>query len=148
MSKFADKFAVPLISGFCGGIIAFMLIGGFHIPGGAKLAIVAVIAAATVYYSYKVQRYVKSAGTACIGAFILFNGIGKYVGGYPQIMSVQSEGGAEDQAIEALNNEVGALALFYLGGTIAFTVLGTWFQLTYVIKKEEDKDDFMNQEDA
>jgi hypothetical protein len=144
MSRFANKFAVPLISGWCGGIISFMLIGGMKMPGPAKLLIIALVAGATVYYSYKVQRFVKSAGTAMIGAFILFNGIGNYVGGYPSIMSTQSEGGAEDAAIEKLNSKDGAMALFYLGGTVAFTALGTWFQLTYVEKKVEDKDDFMN----
>lgn len=148
MSRFADKFAVPLISGWCGGIVSFMLIGGIKMPGAAKLVIIAMVAGATVYYSYKVQRFVKSAGTAMIGAFILFNGIGKYVGGYPSIMSAQSEGEAEDAAIEKLNSNAGAMALFYLGGTVAFTILGTWFQLTYIQKVKEDEDDFMNKEDA
>lgn len=148
MARFADKFAVPLISGWCGGIIAFMLFGGFKIPGTVKLIIIALVSGATVYYSYKVQRFVKSAGTAMIGAFILFNGIGKYVGGYPSLVSGQSESGAEDAALEKLNSEAGAMALFYLGGTVAFTVLGTWFQLTYVQKKAEEEDDFMNSKES
>ena len=148
LAKFADKYAVPLISGYVGGVIAFMLIGGVKIPAAAKLATIVVVAATTVYYSYKVQRFVKSAGTACIGAFILFNGIGKYVGGYPAIMGVQSEGDAETKAIEELNSKEGAMVLFYLGGTIAFTILGTWVQMTYVQVKEEEEDDFMNSKDA
>jgi MFS family permease len=148
MARFADKYAVPLISGWCGGIISFMVIGGLSLPGPAKILIIAMVAGATVHYSYKVQRFVKSAGTAMIGAFILFNGIGNYVGGYPSIMSTQSEGGAEDAALENLNSKEGAMALFYLGGTVAFTALGTWFQLSYIVKKVYKEDDFMNPDDS
>lgn len=86
MSKFADKFAVPLISGWCGFILSFMIVGGIHaIPSLARLAIVGVLALAAAYYSFKVQRFIKSAGTGLIGSFLLFNGISKYAGGYPEI---------------------------------------------------------------
>jgi hypothetical protein len=149
MARFADKFAVPLIAGWCGGIVSFMLIGSTKIPGPAKLLVIAMVAGATVYYSYKVQRFVRSAGTAMIGAFLLFNGIGNYVGGYPSIMSAKSEGDGDDAAIAELNAKSGgAMAFFYLGGTIAFTALGTWFQLTYVETKVYEEDDFMNEKDA
>jgi hypothetical protein len=146
MAKFADKFAIPLISAWCGGIATFMIIGATKMPGGVKLVVIVAVAGAAAYYTKKIQRYVKSVGTALIGSFILFNGIGKYVGGYPQIISTQSESDAGNAAIEEANKEMGAMALFYLGGTVAFTVLGTWVQLTYVIKKEEEQeeDDFTN----
>jgi hypothetical protein len=151
-SKFADKFAVPLIAAWCGGIITFLLIGPTKIPGGAKLAILVLVAVITAYFSYKdtVQRYVKSVGTALIGSFILFYGIGRYVGGYPQIISTQSGSGGsiEDIAIDNLNSQMGTMALFYLGGTVLVAVLGTWVQLTYVVKEKEDEDDFMNSKNA
>lgn len=98
MARFADKFAVPLISGWVGGIIGFMLIGATKMPGAAKILIISVVAGAAGYYSFKVQRYVKSAGTAIIGAFILFRGIGNYVGGYPEIMAHQVSDGADPDA--------------------------------------------------
>jgi len=147
MAKFADKYAVSLISGWVGGIVGLMVIGATHIPGGAKLAIIAVFALAAGYYSFKVRRYMKSAGTAIIGSFILFRGIGNYVGGYPEVMSSAAHADGNTQAsvdaIAALDNEAKGYFLFYLGGTIAFAVLGTWVQLTYVEKKEEDSEDFM-----
>lgn len=145
-ARFADKFAVPLISGWVGGIFAFMIIGATGLPGGAKMLIVAAFAAASGYYSYKVQRYVKSAGTAIIGAFILFNGIGKFVGGYPEMMSDHAAGAdtaAMDDAIAQMDDKEKGMAAFYLVGTVAFGVLGTWFQLTYVQKVEEEEGDFM-----
>ena len=125
-----------------------MLIGAIKMPDLARFAIVLLAAFATVWYSYKVQRFIKSAGTAMIGAFILFYGIGNYVGGYPKLMSSKSDGEAESEAMEDLNSNAGAMALFYLGGTIAFFALGTWVQLTYVEKKVYDEDDFMNEQDA
>ena len=126
MAKFADKFAVPLISASCGGIIAFMLVGGIKMPALVKFVVIVTVAAATLYYTNKVQRYVKSAGTALIGSFILFNGIGKYVGGYPELMNMNTGDLAEDEAMQKLQDQMGGMALFYLGGTIGFAILGTW----------------------
>ena len=42
-----------------------------------------------------------------------------------------------------MNDEEKGYFLFYLGGTIAFAVLGTWVQLTYVQKIVEEEEDFM-----
>lgn len=149
MARFADKFAVSLISAWVGGICGFMVIGATHMPGGAKLFIIAIVAFAAGYYSFKVQRYMKSAGTAIIGAFILFRGIGDFVGGYPEVMSSaahEDDSQAVDKAIAEMDDEAKGFFLFYLGGTIAFAVLGTWVQLTYVQKVEDE--DFMKQEDS
>ena len=150
MARFADKYAVSLISGWVGGIIGFMFIGATPMPAPAKILIIAVLAGAAGYYSFKVQRYMKSAGTAIIGSFILFRGIGNYVGGYPEVMSHHGSGESDqvDAALEKMNDEEKGYFLFYLGGTIAFAVLGTWVQLTYVEKKKEEDEDFMKQEDA
>jgi hypothetical protein len=151
MAKFADNFAVPMISTWCGGIIAFMLISATKVPPYGKFAIIIFVAGTAGYYSYKVQRFVKSAGTALIGSFILFNGIGKYAGGYPNLMDMtpaDGSDGAQSAAMEKLKEEMGAMAMFYIGGTIFVAILGTWVQLTYVSKAKEDEDDFMNSKDA
>lgn len=132
-AKFADKFAVSLIAGWCGGIFGFMTVGATTIPPLAQTFIVLAIAAAAAYYSFKVKRYIKSGGTAIIGAFILFNGIGKYAGGYPSFNKSHSDDETSAQkALEDMSDEQKGMALFYLAGTIAFAVLGTWVQLTYV----------------
>ena len=145
MARFADKYAVSLITGWVGGIVGFMFIGATPMPAPAKILIIAALAGAAGYYSFKVQRYMKSAGTAIIGSFILFRGIGNYVGGYPEVMSHHGSGESDqvDAALEKMNDEEKGYFLFYLGGTIAFAVLGTWVQLTYVQKIEEEEEDFM-----
>ena len=151
LTRFADRFAVPIISGWCGAIVTFMIVGPIQMPGLAKTGVVILVAGTAAWYSYKIQRFVKSVGTALIGSFLLFNGLGKYIGHYPSLMDTNAEdlnSDAAQEALEKMKDDVGLWALFYIGGTVVFTIFGTWFQMTYVSKKDKDDYDMMDKDDS
>jgi hypothetical protein len=50
------------------------------------LAIVLAVASGAAYVSGRVQDYIKTGGTAIVGAFLLARGIGAYAGGFPKLL--------------------------------------------------------------
>jgi|TARA_B110001450_G_C17631059_1_gene485228 uncharacterized membrane protein YGL010W len=91
---FAAKFLVPIIAFVCGSLLAFMMTSTISLSGNAayiKILIDGVFGGAAAFFSHKVQKYIKTVGTACIGSFLLFKGIGSFEGHFPKLLDhVQS----------------------------------------------------------
>lgn len=82
-----DKFALPILAAACAGIMIFVTLGQIKkIPKAVLYLTVALGAGLGFYFANKVQKFIKSAGTAIIGSFLLFRGIGNYVGNFPTIL--------------------------------------------------------------
>ena len=87
--KFAHKFLVPIIAFVCGSLTAFLLTSAISSKGNMKYVKIAIDGGAggvAAFFAHRVQRYIKTVGTACIGSFMLFKGIGNYVGGFPKLL--------------------------------------------------------------
>lgn len=57
-----------------------------------QMVVVLIAAGAAAWFSNKVQRYIKTIGTAIIGAFLLARGVGEYAGGFPKLLDQVSTG--------------------------------------------------------
>lgn len=82
-----NRFFLPIMAGFCGAITAFMLIGPMKLPTVANYLICGVVTGVAVYFAHSVQKYIKTIGTALIGAFLLGKGISQFVGGFPKLFA-------------------------------------------------------------
>lgn len=147
--RFVDQWAASLIAAFCGGLVPFMLLGPLKLKVSVRVPIVLVFAVAAAYLSQKYNKFIKSAGTATIGGFFFMYGVGRYLGGFPGVSSV------DDETDEALNKEGYTVlsAIAYIIGMVLVAALGTFVQLKYIHlevnteeKVEDDKDDFKKEE--
>jgi hypothetical protein len=104
--------------GFCAGCaITFILVTPIHINSHIKTGIIFVCGIAGAYIGRAFDKYIKSAGTAIIGSVVLMNGIGSYVGGFPDLFTNHVEipdSGAEQQKFWGY---IVGMILFALGGT-------------------------------
>jgi len=89
--KFAKEFAVPIIAGG-GGAFGFKLIS--NIAGlrneYAAIAVMVVGAAAGVALGWKFNKWVKTIGTAFLGAYVFIRGTGYVFGGFPEAGDVKN----------------------------------------------------------
>ena len=94
--NFATKYLVPIIAFVCGSLAAFMLTAGLPLKGNQakyiKIAIDGAVGGVCAYFSHRVQKYIKTVGTAVIGSFMLFKGIGYYLGGFPKLLDAMQTG--------------------------------------------------------
>lgn len=92
--RFADKFLVPIIAFVCGSLAAFMFTSTLPLDNDLvflKIAIDGVVGGACALFSHRVQKYIKTVGTAIIGSFMLYKGIGNYLHGFPKLLdSIQA----------------------------------------------------------
>lgn len=117
--KFAEKFAVPIIAG-AGGAFGFKLIS--NIAGLrneiAAIAIMVVGAAAGVALGIRFNKWVKTIGTAFLGAYVFIRGTGYVFGGFPEAGDVKSI-----HQIKG-NDKI----IYYFIGFIAFFIAGSVVQ--------------------
>ena len=98
LTKFLDKFLLPIMAGFCGGLTAFMVLGPMKLPNAAVLGLVGLAGGVSAYFAHYVHKYIKTIGTALIGAFMFVRGIGMFelFGRYPSIFNKVQNGENED----------------------------------------------------
>ena len=140
LAKFAKHYAVPLLAGWTGATITFMVLSPTKLSNIVKAIIVLVAIVLSVYFGRRFNRWIKAFGTATIGAGMLMYGIGTFAGGFPDLF----QGTAKK--IEGFN-DVNASYLGYFFGFVATATLGTVFQLRFIDQKEVDEDDMMKMED-
>ena len=142
LTKVAKNYTT-LLMGFCAGCaVTFILITPVNLDNKIKTGIIFVCGGLGAYLGLSFDKYIKSAGTAIIGSVVLMNGIGSYVGGFPDIFSKHVEipsSGVEQQKFYG-----------YIIGMIIFAVSGTFIQLKYVTEDihEVEDDDFTNKNNA
>jgi len=148
--RFVDMWAIPLIAGFCGGLVPFMLLGPLHLKSYVRLPIVFICAGVAVYLSKVLNKFIKSAGTAIIGSFFLMYGVGRYAGGFPDIASADTDSSESKIKVSLGHGSDAKKAVGYIVGMVVCSVLGTFIQLKYIASDDDQKDadDFMNKTDS
>ena len=132
--KFAKAWATTLLAVWVGFIAASMLaklLGIYNQYASTTIAILGAVGAGVL--GKKLDKHIKSFGTAFIGAYLLIRGIGTYAGGYPSEAEIAKQ--AEEGNVEEYNPYV----WLYFLGFVAFAVGGSFVQLKYLRAEEEDK---------
>ena len=130
LTKFANKFAVPIIAFGTAAIAVFMLTKPIIRHNTlVQSAIVLIAAGFAAWFSNRVQRYIKTIGTAIIGAFLLARGVGEYVGGFPKLLDKVATDGLDPDEVNVEDTAKPALA--YLAAIIVLSVGGSFVQFKY-----------------
>lgn len=89
LTKFLDKFLLPIMAGVCGGLSAFMIVGGLKLPAIVKILLAAAAGGVAAKFAHYIHKYIKTIGTALIGAFMFVRGIGMFelFGKYPSVFN-------------------------------------------------------------
>lgn len=149
--KFAHKFLVPIIAFVCGSLAAFLFTSTLPLNGDLvflKIGIDGVVGGACAFFSHRVQKYIKTVGTAIIGSFMLFKGIGNYAHGFPKLLDALQTGEIDQSELnDAYEGNMGQRAVLYLVGVVLTAILGSYIQLKVTCKEQAD-DDMMTKEFA
>jgi hypothetical protein len=132
-----------LMMGFCAGCsIVFILITPVPLNSQIKTGIIFACGILGAYIGRTFDMYIKSAGTAIIGSVILMNGVGSYVGGFPELFT--------DKIVIPESADEQKKFWGYIVGMILFAISGTFVQLKYVTENINgvDEDDFTNKSNA
>ena len=150
--NFANKYAASLLAGWCGGALVALILSPTGLDGKIKLVCIIVAAIVSIYYARKVNKHIKSIGTAIIGAFFIMHGLGQYLGGFPSILNSASDLEINGKTIDDVTNNVSASYLLYLLGFIFFACIGSYVQMKFVAHDDyelfADSNDMMNPKDA
>jgi len=150
---FANKYAASLLAGWCGGaLIALLLSPITALDGKIKLCLIILAACVSIYFAKRVNKQIKSVGTAIIGAFFIVHGLGQYLGGFPAILSNPTDLEINGKTVDDVTNNVSAAYILYLLGFIFFAVLGSYVQMKFIAHDDYelfgDNDGMMNPKDA
>ena len=122
----AEKYTVPILAMFIAGGLTNKALAIVHIRGFVSLVLIIGAMAAAFHYAEKFNKYIKSIGTAIIGAMLLVSGIGM---------------------IAAYNDETSVAQIGELAGMAVLAAGGSYVQLKYVAPEDEPEDDMMKEED-
>jgi hypothetical protein len=143
--NFAEQYAASIIAGACGFAIAFMMLSNSKMSDDMVHLVSGIAALICAYFGRLYNKYIKSVGTALIGAFFTSQGIGYYAGGFPSFFnSFEIEG----RSINLKDLDVSPKFLLYFCMIVVFTALGSFVQLKYIAPEDEEEDDMMKQEFA
>lgn len=139
--KFAKAWTVTILGAWAGMVI-FLTLSKLAGLNKSSEAILAAVLGAFVggYVGKKLNRLVRSVGTALIGAYITTRGVGAYAGGYPS--ETEFVGNVQEKDFHFENN-----IWYYFGGMLALFVIGTIVQLYLFRDEGKDEEDFMATED-
>lgn len=143
--KFAKAWATTLLATWAGFVAISLLTkaAGIYNPT-AILCLSIAGAVGGGLLGKKLDKHIKSFGTAFIGSYLLIRGIGVYAGGYP------SESEIAKNAEQGKVQKYDAMIWAYLAGFVFFMVSGAFVQLKYLKAAEEDKKDdaFENEDES
>ena len=134
--RFFRAWGIPLVSAWGAVIIGLVLAQACGITNGtASLVIAFACGMLGAWLGRSASRFLRSAGTAFFGSFMVIRGIACYAGHYP------GDSGPGDV-------ESPAALWGYLGGLILLTFAGAWTQL-YCAREEvstKDDDDYLRED--
>ena len=114
--RFFKAWGMALVSAWGGIIIGLVLAKAFDIHNGTACLLIALVSGILgAWLGRTMSRFLRSAGTAFVGSFLVIRGVGCYAGHYP--------GAAGPGAVET--PELAAVWA-YLAGLVFLTVAGTW----------------------
>lgn len=127
--KITTKFAAPILAGLCGLMVARAIYSqtGLHIPL-VRLIFFVVGFAGGLFLGFKTQGYIKTIGTAFIGANIIVSGISMYAGNLDVPNNAQEMGKIKT----AVWGYIAVFVFFFVSGSIVQR------RLFADIEKEED----------
>merc|ERR1711998_382184 len=128
LTKLLDRYLISITAGVCGGLVTFMVLGPMRLPTAATIVFSLAVGGVTAYFADYVHKYIKTVGTALIGAFMFVRGIGTFevFGKYPSIFNKVTEG----KDLDNMGTEnLGKSALGYLACMIFFTCAGSYVQI-------------------
>ena len=139
--KFAKAWTVTILGAWA-GIAIFLTIAKLANLNKPSESILAAVLGALLggYVGKKLNRLIRSVGTALIGAYITTRGVGCYAGGYPS--ETDFAGNIKDGDFQVENN-----IWYYFGGMLGLFVIGTIVQLYLFRDEGKDEEDFMATED-
>lgn len=149
--NFAALHLVPILAFVCGSLIGFMLTATLPLDGDliyVKILLDGACGGVAAYFSYRANQYIKTVGTAVIGSFMLFKGIGTIRGDFPRLLdNIQSGAIDQSELDKAMDGDLGDRATLYLVGTVLVSIIGSYVQLKITCKEIAD-DDMMNKVDS
>lgn len=150
--NFASLHLVPIIAFVCGSLGGFMLTATLPLDGDliyVKILLDGACGGVCAYFSYRANQHIKTGGTAIIGSFLLFKGIGSFVGGFPKLLDAMQSGAIDQEELDkAMDGELGERAIAYLVGTVLTAIAGYYIQLKITCKEVADEYDMMNKDMA
>lgn len=150
---FANKYASSLLAAWCGGALVALLLSPITaLDGKIKMCLIIIAAIAAFYFGKKVNKQIKSIGTAIIGSFFMMHGLGQYLGGFPPIVGSGVDIEINGKTYDDVTNNLSAAYILYLLGFIFFSGLGSYIQMKFVAHDDFElfghNDDMMNPKDA
>jgi len=139
--KSGRSWAVPLLGGWVGIAVGMSVIRVVGVQKNLPTVAAAVIGAVAGFFlGHKLNRLIRSVGTAIIGSYLLIRGIGSYAGNYPSMT---------DFADSASEGDVpyNTAILAYFGGNIVLAIVGSIVQLRIFRDENIDKEDEFAGED-
>ena len=141
--KFGQRFAIPIVAG-AGGAFGFKLISNVAGVRNEYAAIAVLVAGvvAGVFIGIKFNFYVKTIGTAFLGAYIFTRGAGFFFGGFPEAGDVKKmhKGVKPDDKI--LYYFIGFIVLFIAGAVVQYKLFHS------EIESEKEDDTFTGEDDG
>jgi hypothetical protein len=136
--QFAKGWAVPLLAAWGGLVLGLVAAEVAGVTGGTAPLLMGVAGAVIGgYLGRKMNRMVRSIGTAFVGSFLVARGVACYLGGYPSEMQLPATGPAKEN-----------MALWgYLGGVVVGTLVGSLVQLYIFRDENKEDDDYLSAED-
>jgi len=127
--NFIKNWVVSIMAAAACTVLILMLLGVADVNNGyAKVGAIVVGIFVGGYIGKKLNKPIKTFGTAFIGAFLVVRGVSFFVGGWP--------GEDEEPGVKAHN------AMFaYLGGFIVLFIVGALVQLRMIRDEDIDDDD-------
>jgi len=141
--KFAKAWATTLLATWAGFVAMSLLVKAAGIYNSTAVICLSIAGAVGGgFLGKKLDKHIKSFGTAFIGSYLLIRGIGVYAGGYPSESEIAKN--AESGKVQKYD----AMIWAYLGMFVFFMVAGSFVQLKYLkAAEEEKKDDAFENED-
>jgi len=140
--KFGQRFAIPIVAG-AGGAFGFKLIS--NVAGlrneYAAIAVMVFGIIAGVFIGIKFNFYVKTIGTAFLGAYIFTRGAGFFFGGFPEAGDVKKihEIKGDDKILYYF---LGFIGLFISGAVVQYKLFHS------EIESEKEDDTFTGEDDG
>lgn len=139
--KLTKAYSVQIIGAIVGVVLLLMLSKLLKLKEAYLSLVFAIIGALAGWFlADKLRKFIKAAGTALIGSFLLVRGIGCYAPGYPDEFSINAK-----SIVKNPNENMELIG--YLLGFIVLAVIGTIVQLRVFRVEEEDEDDNFKSED-
>lgn len=141
--KLTRAFVVPILGAVGGVVIFLMLVKAFKLKKRTWNLVFAILGGVVGWFlAYKFRSFIRAAGTALIGSFLLVRGVGCYAPGYPNELNINAK-----QLVKNPNANLELLA--YLAGFVVVAIVGTIFQVkTQAVDEENEDDEFKNQDES